>query len=169
MAALGVLAGAGRPPGRGGRRPLLGLGAVLVGAVVLVSFSFPRLADENVRASTRALGDDDYGSARDRADDARFFNPLAVRPLFAHARISERRGFRTSAERWYIEAVELQPENPETWYALGLFEFQVEQNMCAAYEFLNNAHTRDPRGQQWPTGGPLDVARDAVNEGACGP
>ena len=169
MAALGVLAGAGRPPGRSGRRPLLALGAVLVGAAVLVSFSFPRLADENVRASTRALGDDDYGSARDRADDARFFNPLAVRPFFAHARVSERRGFRKSAERWYIEAVELQPDNPETWYALGLYEFQVMQNMCGAYTFLNNAYTLDPNGQQWETGGPLDVARDAVDAGACEP
>jgi hypothetical protein len=45
----------------------------------------------------------------------------------------------------------------------------VEQNMCAAYEFLNNAYTRDPNGQQWETGGPLDVARDAVNDGACVP
>jgi hypothetical protein len=169
MAALGVLAGAGRPAARTGRRPLLGVGAVLVGAVVLLSFSFPRLADENVRASTCALGDDDFGNARDRADDSRFFNPLSVRPLFAHARISERRGFRTSAELWYVEAVELQPENPETWYALGLFEFQVEQDMCAAYEFLNNAYTRDPNGQQWETGGPLDVARDAVDAGACEP
>jgi Flp pilus assembly protein TadD len=142
---------------------------VLLVATVLVSFSFPRLADESVRDSTRALGEDDYARARERAERAELLNPLSVDPLFAHARVSERRGFRKSAEGWYVEAAELQPENPETWYALGLFEFQVQGNLCAAYGFLNNAYTLDPRGQQWMAGGPLDVARAAVNKGACEP
>jgi hypothetical protein len=169
MVALGVLAGAGQPPGSGRRRPLVGVGAVLLVATVLVSFAFPRLADESVRDSTRALGEDDYARARERADRARFLNPLSVDPLFAHARVSERRGFVTAAERWYVEAVELQPENPETWYELGRFELHVADNSCAAYEFLNKAHTLDPKGEQWVKGGPLDVARDAVNAGACEP
>jgi O-Antigen ligase len=169
LVALGVLAGAGRLPGGRRRRPLVGLGAVLLAATVLVSFSFPRLADESLRDSTRALGEDDFGRARERADHAELLNPLSVDPLFAHARVSERRGFTRSAEGWYVEAVELQPENPETWYALGLFEFQVKEDLCAAYVFLNNAYTLDPKGQQWIVGGPLDVARDAVNEGACEP
>jgi hypothetical protein len=169
MLALGVLAGAGRVPGGRRRRPLVGLGAVLLVATVLVSFSLPRLADESVRDSTRALGENDFGRARERADEAERLNPLSVDPLFAHARLSERRGFTKSAEGWYVEAVELQPENPETWNALGLFEFQVAGNLCAAYEFLNNAYTLDPSGQQWFPGGPLDVARDAVDEGACEP
>ena len=68
-----------------------------------------------------------------------------------------------------MQAVELQPENPETWYALGIYEFQVRGNMCAAYEFLNNAYTLDPAGSQWVRGGELDIARDAVNKGACEP
>jgi len=169
MVALGVLAGAGRLPGRRRLRPLVGLGAVLLVATVLVSLSFPRLADESVRESTRALGEDDFGRAREQADRAELLNPLSVDPLFAHARVSERRGFTRSAEAWYVEAVELQPENPETWYALGLFEFQVRGNLCAAYEFLNNAYTLDPKGQQWVARGPLDVSRAAVNKGACEP
>ena len=169
MLALGVLACAGRSPGVHRRRPVLGVGAIVLVAAVLVSFSFPRLADDNVRASTRALVDDDFGRARARANDAELFNPLSVAPLFAHARVSERRGFLRAAEEWYVDAVELQPENPETWYALGLYELQVRRNMCAAYEFLNEAYTRDPNGQQWTAGGPLDVARRAVNRGACEP
>jgi hypothetical protein len=168
MVALGVLAAAGRPTGLR-RRPVAGLGAVLLVATVLVSFSFPRLADESVRESTRALGEDDFGRARDEAERAESLNPLSVDPLHAHARVSERRGFTRSAEAWYVEAAELQPENPETWYALGLFEFQVRGNLCGAYEFLNNAYTLDPRGQQWFRGGPLDVSRRAVNKGACEP
>jgi O-Antigen ligase len=167
MLALGVLAGAGRPLAGRRRRALLAVGAVLVGLTVLISFSAPRLADESVRDSTRALGEDDFSRAREHADWAELLNPLSVDPLFAHARVSERRNFQTAAERWYVDAVELQPENPETWYALGLFELDVRENPCDGYRFLNEAYTLDPKGQQWFPGGPLDVATDAVNEGAC--
>ena len=48
-----------------------------------------------------------------------------------------------------------------------MFEFEVRDNMCAAYRFLNEAYTRDPVGNQWVEGGPLDIARDAVNAGGC--
>ncbi len=169
MFALGVLVAAGRPPAPARRRPVLAIGAVLLVATVLTSFAFPRFANDALRESTRALVRDDFARARERADFAKSLNPLSVDPFFAHARVSERRGFETSAERWYADAVELQPENPETWYALGLFELQVKNNLCAAYEFLNEAYTLDPTGQQWVVGGPLDVARDAVDEGACEP
>jgi hypothetical protein len=169
MIALGVLAAAGRPSGDRRRRPLLAVGAILVALVVLLSFSFPRLAERNARESTRALGEGDFASARGQALWARFFNPLAVEPLHALARIAERQKLRDTAEGRYVQAVELQPENPETWYALGLFEFQVLGKMCAAYRFLNNAYTLDPAGSQWVKGGELDVARGAVDAGACEP
>ena len=71
------------------------------------------------------------------------------------------------AEREYIRAVELQPENPELWYTLGLFQFDVRDNLCAAYRYLNEAYTLDPVGNQWVDDGPLDVARDAVDAGGC--
>ncbi|MGH3133897.1 MAG: O-antigen ligase family protein, partial [Gaiellaceae bacterium] len=119
MVALGILAGAGRAPGERRARPLLGVGVVLLALVVLASFASPRLAERSVRASTRALDGGDFGRARDEALWARFFNPLSAEPLLARARISARRGFRTAAERRYADVVELQPENPETWYALG--------------------------------------------------
>jgi O-antigen ligase len=169
MVALGVLAGAGRVPAPLRRRPLTAVAAILVAAAVLVSFTSPWLSERYVRESTRALSARDYARALDRADWAKALNPLSVAPLNALARVSERQRFDDAAERRYVEAVELQPENPETWYALGLFEFQVLRNMCAAYEFLNEAYTRDPAGHQWYEGGPLDIARDAVNEGACEP
>jgi tetratricopeptide (TPR) repeat protein len=169
MVALGVLAGAGRPAVASRRRPLVAFAAVVVALAVLVSFASPRLAERHARASTRALDDRDFVNARDQALWARFFNPLSVEPVFALARIYERRGFLRSAEDRYIEAVELQPENPATWYALGLYEFQVLGNMCASYRFLNDAYTLDPAGNEWVKGGPLDVARDAVNDGACEP
>jgi tetratricopeptide (TPR) repeat protein len=167
MVALGVLAAAGRAAGERRKRPLLAVAVVIVAAVVLGSFSFPRLADRMERSSTRALASGDLELANDRARWARFFNPLSVNPLFALARIEEERGRIGHAERRYIQAVEQQPDNPETWYTLGLFEFEALENLCATYRFLNNAYTLDPAGNQWVEGGPLDIARDAVNEGGC--
>ncbi len=169
MFALGVLAGAGRSGGRAVRRPVLGVAAVLVALAVLLSFSTPEVAERAVRASTRALDDGDFERARDRARLARRLDPLSVRPIAALARIEERRGDLDAAEDRYVDAVELQPENPATWYALGIFEFEARRRMCAAYRFLNEAYTLDPSGNQWVVGGPLDVARDAVNAGACEP
>jgi hypothetical protein len=169
MVALGVLAGAGRELGVSRRRPLLAVVAVIVAVTTIVSFSFPRLADRMERSSTRAVVSNDLELARDRALWARFFNPLAVEPIFALARVDEVRGWPVTAERRYIQAVELQPKNPETWYTAGIFEFEARENLCAAYRYLNNAYTLDPAGSQWVAGGPLDVARDAVNAGGCAP
>jgi len=169
MVALGVLAGAGRVPVSARRRPFLAVATVLVALVALASFASPRAAESKVRDSTRALDDRDFDAARNAADRARLLNPLSVEPLWALARVDERQGRYDDAEERYVQAVELQPENPETWYALGIYEFQVRGNMCAAYKFLNNAYTLDPAGSQWVPGGELDIARDAVNKGACEP
>jgi len=169
MVALGALAGVGREPGLRRRRPLLAVAVVLVAAAVLASFSFPRLADRAERSSTRELAAGDTDAAREQALWARFFNPLSADGYFALARVAERQGRVLRAERYYIRAVELQPDNPETWYTLGIFQFDVRENMCAAYRFLDSAYTLDPAGNQWERDGPLDVARDAVNAGGCAP
>ena len=169
MVALGSLAAAGREALAPRRRPVLGVGIVVLAALVLVSFSFPRLADRAERRSTRALADGDLRTASDEARWAHFFNPASADPLYARARIAEVQGVDSRAERYYIKAVELQPDNPLTWYTLGIFEFEARRNLCAAYRFLNNAYTLDPKGNQWTKGSPLDVARDAVNEGGCAP
>jgi hypothetical protein len=167
MVALGALAAAGRGTRAPSRKPFLALAAILVAAVVLTSFTFPRLADRAERRSTRELSVGDTAAAREQALWARFFNPLSADPFFALARVAERRGQVLRAEREYINAIELQPENPETWYTAGIFEFEVRDNMCAAFRYLNEAWTRDPSGNQWVRDGPLDVARDAVNAGGC--
>jgi hypothetical protein len=169
MVAVGFLMAAGRTAGSTRRRPLLAVGAVALAAAALVSFTFPRLADRLERSSTLALVDGDFELANDRARWARFLNPLSIDPLFSLARVAERQRFFATAERRYIQAVELQPDNPDAWYALGIYEFQVRRNLCAAYRFLNDAYTLDPAGNQWVKGGPLDVARDAVNAGGCAP
>ncbi|HSI97622.1 MAG TPA: O-antigen ligase family protein, partial [Gaiellaceae bacterium] len=169
MTSLGVLAAAGRRRGDTRGQVLLAVGAVVMALAVLFSFAAPRLADRSVRASTRALFEGELEQAQDRALRGRFWNPFSVDAVFALARVEEQRGRFDAAERRYIDAVELQPSNPETWYALGLFEFQVHRDMCDAYRYLNEAYTLDPAGSQWVPGGELDQARDAVNAGACAP
>jgi hypothetical protein len=167
MVALGVLAGAGRPATPERRRPFLAFSVVLVAVVALTSFSFPRLADRAERSSTRELAVGNTDEARDQALWARFFNPLSPDPLYALGRVAERQGRVLRAQGEYIRAIELQPENPETWYTHGIFQFDVRDNMCAAYRSLNNAYTLDPAGNQWVRDGPLDIARDAVDAGGC--
>ena len=169
LVALGSLAAAGRESAAPRARPILGVGMVVLAALVLVSFSFPRLADRAERRSTLALADGDLQTALDRARWAHFFNPVSADPWFARARVEEVRGVLWRAEDYYVKAIELQPDNPLTWYTAGIFEFEARKNLCATYRFLNNAYTLDPKGNQWTEGSPLDVARDAVNEGGCAP
>ena len=167
--ALGVLAGAGRAPGAVRRRPLLAVATALLAGAVLVSFASPRLSERSLRESDRALDEKEFGDALSSALRARSFNPYSTAPVLALAHIAQRQGFPEDAEERYAQAVELQPENPETWYALGIFEFYVRRNMCAAYRYLQTSWDLDPAGDQWLPGGELDQSRDAVNAGACEP
>jgi tetratricopeptide (TPR) repeat protein len=149
------------------RSPLLAVAVALVAGTVLVSFASPRLAERSVQASNRALDENDFGDALSSALRGRSFNPYSTAPVLALARIAQRQGFPQAARRRYLEAVELQPENPETWYALGIFEFYGRRDMCAAYEALQTSWNLDSAGDQWLPGGELDQSREAVNQGAC--
>jgi hypothetical protein len=167
MLALGVIAGTARSPVELARRPFVAAAGVLVALAVLVSFSFPRLSERSGRAAIRALERSDYEAARHDALRARFFNPLSVDPLWTLAGIAARQGNDREALDRYVQAVELQPENPETWYAIGSYEYVVLGDLCLAYRYFNNAYTLDPAGTEWVKGGALDKSRDAVNAGAC--
>jgi lipoprotein NlpI len=85
----------------------------------------------------------------------------------ARALAADAAGDRAAAAAWYEKATSLQPENPDTWYDLGLYLTIVAHDQCAAYAALNHSYTLDPSSKRWVPGGPLDVARDAVNDGAC--
>jgi hypothetical protein len=167
MLSLGVLAGAGRPQARS-TRSLLAVGACAVVAVTLLtSFSFPRLSERSGRAALRALDEHRYAAAKHDADRARSLDPLAVDPLWTLAAVAARQGHDLDAVHRYVQAVELQPENPDTWYALGMYEYQVVGDLCLAYRYLNNAYTLDSAGTEWVPGGAFDRAKAAVNAGAC--
>ncbi len=167
MLSLGVVAAAGRPLLELRTRPLVVAASALVALSLLASFAFPRLAVRSNRAAIDAIDARHLAKAKDDADRSRFFDPLSVDPLYTLGGIAARRGDAREALARYVQAVRLQPENPDTWYALGSYEF-FAGNMCAAYRFLNNAYTLDSAGNEWVEGGILDQARAAVNKGACG-
>jgi tetratricopeptide (TPR) repeat protein len=163
--AAGVLAAAGRPAPTSAR-PLAAAAAVAVALAAAASVVTPWLAERSVRDVGAALDRGDLAAAADAADRARSLDPLSLSPLFARARVEEKRRDADAALETYREAVRLQRENPETWYELGLYEFS-RGNRCAAYVHLNEAYTLDPSGRQWVPGGPLVQALKWVNDGNC--
>jgi Flp pilus assembly protein TadD len=138
-----------------------------VGAAAIVAVALPRLAQGQVDRGFDAIDAGRLSEAVDAADRARLLNPLSLGPLQLRAFAADAAGDRAAAVAWYEEATRLQPENPDTWYDLGLYHFTATQDLCAAYAALNHSYTLDPRSSRWTPGGPLDVAKDAVNAGAC--
>jgi O-antigen ligase len=167
LVALGGLLALGRPhlTVRLGWTSAAALLATAVAAVVVVVL--PTLSEREVERSLDAVDAGLVAEAVDRADRARRLNPLALGPLEALAVAADADGNERLAVAWYERATELQPENPDTWYALGFYHYLATGDRCAAYAALNASYTLDPNGSRWVPGGPLDVARDAVNAGAC--
>jgi hypothetical protein len=167
LVALGALLASGRP--LSGRR--VGIPAVVAiaaaGAAAGLVLLLPALADRAVERSLSASDAGRIDDAVDAAERARRLDPLSREPLEALAYAADAAGDRAAAVAWYEEATKLQPENPDAWYALGLYHSIATGDQCAAYTALNHAYTLDPNGSRWVAGGPLDVARDAVNAGAC--
>lgn len=157
---LGVLLGRGGSARRS-RRPLLALAAVLVGLGSLYSLTAPWLADRRVEAAYDAIAEGRYAAAVERARDARSFDPLSIEPLHAWALAEAARGNRAEALYRYRLAVELQPENSTTWYALGAYELELGLYR-RAYRDLDLAYGLDRYGPAGIPGGLLDQARAKV-------
>lgn len=165
--ALGALlaAGASRAAPRRGWVSVLVVAALALAAAG--SALSPALAERAVERSTVLLDEGRVGEAADEARTAQGLNPLSLEPLFARARAAERARAPRAAHELYERATGLQPENPESWYQLGIFRYLVLEDECGAYQALNEAYTLDPKSRVWTKGGTLDVVRDAVNAGAC--
>jgi tetratricopeptide (TPR) repeat protein len=164
--AAGVLAAAGLPA----RRPpglFAAMGAVALAVAAIVSIATPWLADRELRHVNVALDRGDLEAAADAVQRARSLDPLSLQPVFADARVAEQRRREVAALQAYREATRLQPDNPESWLQLGLYEFDIGDR-CGAYRDLNQAYTLDPAGKQWTPGGPLVVSLAWVNAGNCG-
>jgi len=140
--------------------------AVCVGAVG--SLALPELASRAVDRGTTALEAGDLETAARKARDARSLNPFSPLPIVLQSDVADAAGDSAAAAARLREAAELQPENPRGWIALGLYYYLLDPpDMCSAYKAFNAAWTLDRLGPAGEPGGPLDVAREAVNHGAC--
>ncbi|MBA2331491.1 MAG: hypothetical protein H0V94_01705 [Actinobacteria bacterium] len=166
LVAAGALAAASRPVRERRARPLAALAAVAVGIACVGSLASPWLADRSVRDVNRKLDAGEPAAAVAAARRARKLDPLSIAPPLKLAGVETRRGRVAAAREAYASAVRTQPENADTWYALGNYEFSLD-DLCNAYVHLNEAYTLDPASRRWSPGGPLDLARAHVNAGRC--
>jgi len=162
LVAVGTLAAAGRGPARAPRQPLAAAAVAALSIAALASLATPWLAERSIRQVNRELDRGDLDGAAAAADQARSLNPLSVDALHKLAAVAERRGDVAAARTAYARAVQLQPENPDTWYSLGLYEHHLGA-LCQAYVHLNEAYTLDSKSLRWFRGGPLDQATGHVN------
>jgi hypothetical protein len=127
-------------------------GWALIGAAVVtvaaVSLLVPWLADRKTDDAYAAIGRAN-DAAVDAAETANSLDPLSVEPLFALASARAAQRQLAAAEDAYVRAVRLQPDNPETWYELGVFELDVGRRADAC-AFLRKALELDrfDRGAQ---------------------
>jgi tetratricopeptide (TPR) repeat protein len=160
----GVLMGAGREPGAARSRPIAAVLAGVAGLAVLYSLTAPWLADRKVEQAFDAIGRGDARAAISAARQAHDLNSLSVEPLWAWALAEEVRANPAGTLRRYRQATELQPENSDTWYALGAYELDLRRYR-SALRHLDRAYGLDPYGPAGLPGGLLDQARAKVNAG----
>jgi O-antigen ligase len=155
---FGVLAGLGAVPRRLGFSPVLGLAAIAGTFAVLYSLTAPWLSARRVESAYSALASGHLAAAGDRADEARELNPLSIEPFWARALAEAEAGEEAAAVADYERAALLQPENSDTWYSLGAYEYRVGR-YGRAYRNLDWAYGLDPWGPAGRPGGLLDQVR----------
>jgi tetratricopeptide (TPR) repeat protein len=138
----GLLLAVGRRPLTVARHRVGALAAVLVTWAALYSLLAPRLAERKVDDAYAAL--DNPSQAVDDARDAHSLNPLSIDPLLAWAAAEEAEGRTQRALELYVEAVDLQPLNPDAWYELGRFELEALDDRERARRDLSRALELDP-------------------------
>lgn len=133
-------------PGRvAGRSVFAGVGAVALAAAVFVSLLLPWLSQ---RDTLNALGEDPPRVIA-LAKSARSYDPLNVDAVFAQADAEASLGHLARAERLFLDATRIQPDNSETWFRIGQFEYQ-QGCPFAAWKHLERFVTlnpQDPAGQ----------------------
>jgi tetratricopeptide (TPR) repeat protein len=89
-------------------------------------------------------------------------DPLAVEPLFVQAEAEYAQGSIRRAWGLYLEATRVQPDNKETWFRLGEFEYSALGCPRHALPHLERFTELDPQG---PGGDVYNAALAAVNSG----
>jgi hypothetical protein len=143
-----LLAGAllGRPAAERvrARRPLVAAAAVLLAAAAVYSLAAPWLARRELAAV--------------RPQKAHSYDPLNTQALIDWAAMEDARGNVLHAATLYNDAVALEPESYDTWYALGLF-YADHGAWQRAYEAFGKSWTYNRFGPAGEPCGMLDQAR----------
>jgi hypothetical protein len=140
-----LLARAPEPAAR--PRRLLAAGAVLVALAACYSLAAPWLAQRELAKGTEAA-----------AKQAHSYDPLSTDALTTWAAFEDVAGNRTRAEQLYRQAVGLEPQSTDTWYALGSFYYD-HGDWGLAYTALADAWKYDRYGPAGVPCGLLDQAR----------
>ena len=167
----GALLAAGRPFAIARSRAIVTAGAVVGALVAIWVLAAPELSARAVARAYRQFDAGDLAAAASSARRAQSLNPLSPEPLYARATVVSAAGDDAAAERFYLQATRLQPENPDTWWELGVFRQIALGNQCSAYFAFNAAYTLDPKSNRFTPKGPLAQAAAAVNDPenpACG-
>jgi hypothetical protein len=157
---LGALVGFGGERRARLRRPVVALTGV-VALAVLFSLVAPYASQRLVDASYSEVASGKLARALSDGRAAHGLNPLSIDPLLALGDAEAARRDEAAALRRYRQAVELQPENSSTWYALGSYEFFTGRYRLALHD-LDRAYGLDPYGPAGRPGGLLDQARAKV-------
>lgn len=158
---LGVLVGLRASPSAGRLRPAWAGAVAVVAVAALYSLTAPYASGRLVDSAYEAIAAGRTGSALADGRSARWLDPLATDPLLALGDAESARPDDQAALGYYRDAVNLQPKNSSTWYALGSFEFFTGRYRAALHD-LDRAYGLDPYGPAGRPGGLLDQARAKV-------
>jgi tetratricopeptide (TPR) repeat protein len=158
---LGVLVGLGASPPAGRLRPAWAGVAAFVAVGVLYSLAAPYASGRLVDSAYEAIAGGRMSAALSDGRSARWLDPLATDPLQVLGDAEVARYNDRDAQGYYRDAVNLQPENSSTWFALGSFEFYSGQYRAALHD-LDRAYGLAPYGPAGRPGGLLDQARAKV-------
>jgi O-antigen ligase/polysaccharide polymerase Wzy-like membrane protein len=156
---LGVLVGLGAE--RRPRRPRVATAVALLAVGALYSLVAPYASGRLVDSAYDAIAAGRPSTALSDGRSAKWLNPLSIDPLLALGDAQAARADATAALRRYRQAVDLQPENSSTWYALGSYEYFTGRYRAALHD-LDRAYGLDPYGPAGRPGGLLDQARAKV-------
>jgi O-antigen ligase len=145
FASVGVLLGSSCRPRAYRFRLFPAAGAAVLCLGLLYSLAAPHLSARRLNDSYEALARDDAAAAAAAAKSAHSLDPLAASPYFAWATAEDSRGDEREALRLYGRAVDVQPENSETWYALARYELLLGRKGQATAD-LGEAARLDPHG-----------------------
>jgi tetratricopeptide (TPR) repeat protein len=161
LLAVGVVLGVGRQPTEPRSHVAFAAVTCVAALAILYSLTAPWLSQRRVEVAYSAIARGDARDAASAARQAHDLNPLSVEPLWAWALAEATARNPEQTLRRYREAVDLQPENSDTWFALGAFELQLGR-FRDAYVHLDRAYALDPYGPAGQPGGLLDQARAKV-------